>query len=345
MSKLKMSEETAAGFGSFRYMRLKFYALAEEAIDLPTFAGPVIRGGLGYKIRGLVCIHGDTECSECILRTNCVYASAFRSPQPDSGSAIKRARDLPPPFIIESLSSSTPHIAAGSRFTFGIALFGHGLRSLPYVLIAFERLGRSGLGPVRGRFRILRGSAVDEEGREIDLYTEEGGYADLGLAPVSDGRWALNGHEDYDADSHCTELEFLTPLQLKSKFYRNYGAPSLDVLIRPLLRRLSLMSRFHCNREIESPYRELFRLAESSAIAYDKTRRRIFWRYSSRQNREIRFSGSIGRIGYRNVHAALIPYLKLGQAVHLGKNASFGMGKYRLRILKTISSQENVNVE
>jgi CRISPR-associated endoribonuclease Cas6 len=51
-----------------------------------------------------------------------------------------------------------------------------------------------------------------------------------------------------------------------------------------------------------------------------------------RQGRRVKYEGVIGRFRYSGDLDSFIPYLKLGEKIHVGKNTSFGFGKYKIEI-------------
>ncbi|MEG3070433.1 MAG: CRISPR system precrRNA processing endoribonuclease RAMP protein Cas6 [Candidatus Syntrophopropionicum ammoniitolerans] len=53
-------------------------------------------------------------------------------------------------------------------------------------------------------------------------------------------------------------------------------------------------------------------------------------RYSSRQSSRMNMGGVVGQVEYRGDLGAYMPLLRLGQLVHVGKGAVFGMGKYAI---------------
>lgn len=61
--------------------------------------------------------------------------------------------------------------------------------------------------------------------------------------------------------------------------------------------------------------------------------RRLVWqdweRYTSRQNQEMNLGGVVGRWYLKQVPAELLPFIYLGQWLHLGKETAFGLGKYQ----------------
>ena len=57
---------------------------------------------------------------------------------------------------------------------------------------------------------------------------------------------------------------------------------------------------------------------------------RDWTRYSSRQHRKMQLGGLVGSVTYAGDLAAFLPFVALGQLLHVGKNATFGLGKYRV---------------
>ena len=53
-------------------------------------------------------------------------------------------------------------------------------------------------------------------------------------------------------------------------------------------------------------------------------------RYSSRQQREMTLGGAIGTWTLEGELAPLLPWLQLGERLHVGKNTTLGMGGYTL---------------
>ncbi len=56
-------------------------------------------------------------------------------------------------------------------------------------------------------------------------------------------------------------------------------------------------------------------------------------RYSSRQDQLIKMDGLIGEATYQGNLTLFVPYLKIGEKVHVGKGTAFGLGKFKLEIL------------
>ena len=54
-------------------------------------------------------------------------------------------------------------------------------------------------------------------------------------------------------------------------------------------------------------------------------------RYSKRQDAHMRMGGFVGVAEYDPVPVALLPFLKWGELLHLGKASAFGLGKYTIQ--------------
>jgi hypothetical protein len=110
---------------------------------------------------------------------------------------------------------------------------------------------------------------------------------------------------------------------------------SLRTLLAQLLRRLNLVLDLHCAIR-PAPFDAPALLAAAQAGLHDD-RSGLRWkdwtRYSARQRQEMTLGGVLGRwhlAGDAAVLAQLWPWLWLGQWLHLGKNATMGMGGYVL---------------
>ena len=74
-------------------------------------------------------------------------------------------------------------------------------------------------------------------------------------------------------------------------------------------------------------------VAQAEKISVDASALRWFdWgRYSQRQQQEMRLGGLLGSLQLRGDLSPFAQLLHIGQWLHVGKNASFGLGGYRLR--------------
>jgi CRISPR-associated endoribonuclease Cas6 len=112
--------------------------------------------------------------------------------------------------------------------------------------------------------------------------------------------------------------------------YDGQLSPNLEfhILIRNLLRRISLLSYFHCGEELSLDFKGL--IEKSREVRVKKTNLSWFdWeRYSNRQDTKMMLGGFIGSITFEGDLEKFVPFLLLGEYIHVGKGTSFGLGKY-----------------
>ena len=66
-------------------------------------------------------------------------------------------------------------------------------------------------------------------------------------------------------------------------------------------------------------------------IEKQNTFMRIVKRYSGTQKSKITMKGMIGRVIFDDIAEEYIPYVLAGELLHIGKNTSFGFGRYTLQ--------------
>jgi hypothetical protein len=244
---------------------------------------------------------------------------------------LRKYPHAPHPFVLEPPLDATTIYEPGTSLTFGLILIGKAIDYLPYFVYAFEELGRLGLGRDRGTFRLteVRGEAASAEGGAWrPIYSGDRKILSNGFR-VHTGRDLVNAPE-YDHDfSREVTLHLLTPMRLR---FDEALVNHLDfhVLIRNLLRRVSALSYFHCGRQIALDFKEL--IARAQEVKTQKVE--VHWvdwhRYSNRQKRKIQMGGLIGQVTYSGRLAEFLPFLRLGELVHVGKGTVFGLGKYQM---------------
>jgi CRISPR-associated endoribonuclease Cas6 len=124
-------------------------------------------------------------------------------------------------------------------------------------------------------------------------------------------------------------ISILTPLRLR---FDGHITDKIEfhILIRNLLRRISSLSYFHCNEKWEVDFKGLIEKAKEVR----QTATDITWfdwkRYSTRQEEWMSLGGVAGTVSYEGNITEFLPFLRLGEYVHVGKGTSFGLGKYEI---------------
>ncbi len=301
------------------YERYSFRLRAEDRIQLPPYKGAAFRGGFGYAFRKVVCALKRKACDDCLLKDRCVYAYIFETPPPVGTKVMRKYTRAPHPFVIEPPAESRTFFESGDVLPLEIVLIGKAVEYLPYFIYTFETLGGMGIGPKRGKYHlesVWQGEVKIYDGVEKTL--KKICVKDVTTRPET-GR---------DRQTGEITLEFLTPTRILYK-KRLVSELEFHILFRNLLRRIALLSYFHCGGDPDTvDFKGLIRQAEAVQVR----ERDIHWvdweRYSTRQKTRMKLGGFVGKIVFEGDLAPFMPYIKIGEGVHVGKATSFGLGKY-----------------
>ena len=303
-----------------RVARYRFTFRMQDELRLPEYSGSLLRGNFGAALRRTACVTGERECAPCPLYRTCPYPAIFETPAPETHS-LQRFSQVPNPYVIEPPALGTRYVPAGEIFSFAVVLVGRALDQLPLIVYALQRAFGSGIGRLRAR-----GSLEDIALEGAD-----------GVESVWDAeRSSLGTHEQnllvpFLPDVDAVTLNIVTPLRLQNQGHRvPVDRLHPRTLFAALLRRTSLLFELHAALpELAGDAR---RLTAVAAKLVDK--RRLQWkdwtRFSSRQDQEMTLGGVIGEWTLSGDLEELLPWFWLGQWLHVGKNATMGMGKYSL---------------
>ena len=126
----------------------------------------------------------------------------------------------------------------------------------------------------------------------------------------------------------AVKLNFVTPLRLQNNGrILSFDEISAPTFLMALVRRMGLIAEFHFGKKLDVDYSDLRDKSLKSAFQ-SNLRWAEFTRYSSRQKKLLNYNGLVGRCGLNNIHPDFLPFLQLGTWTHVGKGATFGLGKY-----------------
>jgi len=299
-----------------------------EALDtlrLPEFKGSTFRGALGRMLKQMSCIRRDRDCTCCSISQACSYTYLFETGRYFGKEGLKAAGGVPQPFVLEPPIEELKLYPAGSRISFGLVLIGKGVDYLPYFLAVFERMGESGMGKGRGRFQLFR---VADGIANTTVYEQEKGAVNSRLAVVSHRDWAEIGSESADRTASTCLVRLLTPLRLKQEGSLSRSL-NFELLIRAILRRLVYLNQFFGTEELKLDFRSLLAQAREVRTESEQLQWRDWERYSSRTDRKMKLGGLIGELRFQGEIQPFRRLLEFGELVHIGKNSTFGLGKYR----------------
>lgn len=340
--------------------------VVRQPMVLPPYKGSVLRGGFGSAFRRIACAQPVKDCGRCLLRGACAYAYVFETSPPIDSEALRNLKDVPRPFVIEPPEDNKTTYEPGDEMEFGLILIGRGVSYLPYFLVAFRELGRAGIGPQRAGFELTEARQVGERIGEMPGCTQPkpplGGGAgevrsevrtptgnpfadDSGVTVFHSG----GGRPEIRSDGVCDRclgepevaalaerippdrvtVEFQTMTRLKSDG-SVMSHPEFSTLVRALLRRESALAYFHHGVTLSLDYRSMIEGARSVRVESANVRWVDWTRHSNRQRRSMNLGGLVGTVTYMGDLRPFRELLALGQVTHVGKNTTFGLGRYHL---------------
>jgi len=312
--------------------RYRLTARVQQPLPLPDYAGSLLRGQFGAALRHVACMTRQPTCPGCPLIPTCPYTRIFEAPPPPKGShALQDFNQIPNPYIIEPPTPGTRVVHAGERFDFHIVLIGHAIDQLALIVFALQRALAHGLTRQRVPADLLQVDWVDPFGQAHPIWHID--QPTLLAHPAQLEPGAVNTSATVQKLQKIT-LHIQTPLRLQSQG-KPLGVGQLTprALVSAVTRRTALLLEFHAGQNgWGEAARRIAQLSQNLTDSQD-----LHWfdwtRYSSRQQQEMTLGGVLGSWtlhGPAETLAEIAPWLWLGQWLHVGKNASMGMGGYTL---------------
>lgn len=304
--------------------KFEFTFRAAEPIVLPPYTGSALRGGFSHTFKKTVCVEHDGNCRKCSLRTDCVYSYIFETPLTRKIALIPKNTEAPHPFVIEPSEGKNRILQEGEEFKINLTLIGKAMDYLPYFIHTFEQLGNTGISKGRGKFSLHTiTDKGDNQGANIydrTTQTVTGNYRVLRFQDFV---------EKAEKIGEVTEVKllFLTPTRIK---YQGKLAADVEfhVVMRNLLRRMTNLAIIHCNEALGLDYAALIKRAEKITTASSDLKWYDWERYQDK------LGGVLGEAAFTGRLHQFLPFLFLGEFIHLGKGTSFGLGRYEVEVIK-----------
>lgn len=317
---------------SLRFAKFSLLLEASEELHLPEYKGSTIRGGFGNAFKKAVCMTKTFDCPPCMLQQTCSHYNIFES-QVERAVAdrLRIGRDAPHPFVLESPPTDQRTFEKGEQFTVTLVLIGKAVDLLPMFVYAFTVMGeRVGLGKAKGKLVIRQ--VCDADGKKI--YDAENETLKPPIRIMTFAEFANTPNSP-----SSISLRFITPTRIMTSYGRGSrhlmrlrSAEDFWTLIETLYHRLFALTSLYCSAE-ELNYIE--HKVKLNAVPVSLTRAEIRWldwdRYSNRQQTRMKLGGFVGQATFQGEIAQFMPLLRIGAHLHIGKNTSFGLGKYELQ--------------
>ena len=309
-----------------KFALFNFKTEALNSFSLPPYKGGTFRGAFGYTIKKIACVKNRSSCEDCILKSKCIYSYIFETPPPENSTRMKKYTAAPHPFIIEPAIEEKTSYKKGDKLDFSLTLTGKAIDYLPYFVYAFEEIGNNGLGKNRGCYFIEEVINKNESNEGKVIYKTDKKLLPANFIFTEDTIKEIS--ENFNDKKEIT-LDFLTHTRV---LYQEKLVTHLDfhVFIRNILRRISLISYFHCGKELDLDFKGIIERAKEVIVKNSS----LYWhdweRYSNRKKRKMTLGGFKGKITYEGNLQEFLPFIITGKYIHLGKGSAFGMGKYEV---------------
>lgn len=304
--------------------RYQFEFIVNSDIHLPEYAGSSLRGVFGHALKKLACITKQQTCDGCLLRNQCAYTQLFEPIA--QKSQLNQSNKSPVPYVIHAPTWGKKSYKIGETLCFGMTLIGeHAIKQLPLIMLAWQQAFARGVCASKGT-AVLKAVYLTSSHQKHCIY-QEGGEIQPHQSTIE-----LKNVQHDASQLEAIVLQVLTPLRLQKN---GKALPPKEInaytLLMSTLRRISLMDHLHglgVSIQAETA-KSLSEAAKNIEISH--TLRWQDWeRYSSRQKKTMKLGGCVGDITLKGDLTPFLPYLKLGEYLHVGKEASFGLGQYEL---------------
>jgi len=283
-----------------------------EPLQLPVYAGSMLRGAFGHALKAVACLRPGAACGSCPLRATCPYIEVFETPAPAGNPHAQSAN----PYVVEAPPPGERRLAGGEEWVFHLVLAGRALRFAGLVFRAWRRALGGGLGERRARARLLSVDLCHGVLRQRVLGASEERLAPF-EAPVPE-----------PVPGAARRIDFLTPLRLQEQG-RILPPGEVDArrLLMTLARRVQNLLDCHAVAPLRLPLPALATAAAALTLRHGLSPLR--WsRFSSRQQQEMALPGLVGPVELEGDASAFDELLAVGELLHVGKNATFGLGHY-----------------
>ncbi len=297
---------------NIRYIDLKFTLAMQDDVKLPRYKCSALRGGMGQMLLQQNCIRNQ-DCEHCDFVRECIVQRTLYSQFEIQPKFASRGDSIG--YVIEC-DNHKEYFRRGEKLSFHLLIFGKTIVYFTQFFQAFFMLGQQGLGKEKAKYEIV---LVESENGGLVANAYQICIQNLGIRTV----------REY-VEERKTELlkhvlnniiKFNSPVTLKyqGEFIRNFQG---EAFVRSVIRRIYC---FDCFEGIDIPLMEIDE--EIPRIVQQKSRHVSVPRYSSTKGK-MELKGIQGEFEFEKLSEEMLMLFLAGEKLHIGKNSSFGFGKY-----------------
>lgn len=300
----------------FTFHRLRLHFVALDPVFFPEGKpGNILRGAFGLLFRKVACVPHCESAGACPLEEECPYSRVFE-PRPNrvpSGLA-----DAPRPFVFRASHLDGRTIARQGVFHFDVNLFESFPSSMPYFVLAFQRLAADGLGPRRGKARLVRADLLDVDGAATGVLFDGTRLHEV-AHPVE-----IDLAEP--APATTITVRYLTPTELKA----GKGLaerPEFGTLLARIRDRISTLRALYGPGPLDLEFRQFAEDAAQVQMTHCEIRHVDIERTSRRTGQTHPIGGFVGWARYEGSLGQFLPYLRAASFTGVGRQTVWGKGE------------------
>lgn len=323
---------------SLRIGLFRFRLVPEQPLEVPAVnKGNMLRGGFGHAFRKLCCIPECKDTKFCPLAATCPYKAVFEPSPPASSERLSKNQDIPRPFVFRAPQTRQSRFEKGEAFEFGLVLIGHALDFLPYFVLSFRELASEGLGLNRAKCALERVEQIGFSSNGVGstnfdgkpIYSaDEQVFRSAGTVSVHDylKRRLREFHDSRGGESvQRMRIRFLTPTFLRADG-EVVRRPQFHHVFKRVRDRVNALSTFFGDGPVDSDFRGLGERAEKIRNVSAEIEWIERFRTSSKTHQRHELSGFLGQAAYEGDLREFLPWLALGELIHVGKHTAWGCG-------------------
>jgi len=264
-------------------------------------------------VRNRACLSGNTVCAACRVSATCAYHTIFGQDLTPDPVALKRFQKPPLPFVFTFPAAG--HAERKQRCD--LVLVGSAINHLRLFVDAFgDMLAHFGDEADDAPHRLVCIESLDYDGAAHQL-SDGGQLAHAGDVAVLDAAELLRSRA---RPPGRFGIALVTPVRLvgDGKVLRDFD---VSRFLRTLLRRVSAMAYYYCGWEMDLDFRRCA-VGAGEVVALSHQFRFVA------AHEQFATSGVAGSGVFSGCPEELWPFLLMGELLHVGKGASFGMGCY-----------------
>ena len=303
------------GVYDIRYVKLHFELEIVEDTTMPVTKASAIRGGIGEMLLRANCIK-DRVCEKCDFESECIVQRTMYSKFDRELELVSDMNSIG--YIIECEDYREDYLA-GDVLLFNLILFGKTIVYFNQYLQAVYALGQSGIGKFHSRFVIKQ---VTNNRKQPIL---DGFNVNMSMYQYDTLENYIKYRRKQIIGKDINKIIFKTPLTIKhnGEFMNEFN---MDIIVKAVQRRLYILNCYEGNYDNEIYEKELSHVT----INGQDVKRKNVTRYSNRKNSKMDLKGVRGEVIVDRLPDDVIDVLIAGEIIHVGKNTSFGFGRYHL---------------